>query len=499
MSLQYDEYLTEHIRNVESGLLWMCDNLDLNACGVKDTDISEALSGTSVHDSAKYTDDEYDAYDDYFYGGNRSYAVKRAFDYAWLDHIHRDPHHWQYWILFEDDPKKEDQNNSPYDGPKKEDRNNPPYKALEMPVHYVLEMIADWWSFSWKDKNLTEIFNWYTDHENTVILHPKTKKLVDNILRELWYALQDSNPIEHSGVKGMKWHVHNGPPYPLDLNKVAKKIHDDAVKNNTYISADVERAAKKAGGTLHGLEYKTKTEESIKRKINKRMAEKGLDLSNAANTIKDASRYTVIADTNDFVKVYNNFKDIMAKDGYKETSCDNYFDKFSKGEVKHKAVQSNFETEDGYEFEVQFQTPESQQAKDKKLPLYNERRSTDISEERAKELEKQMEDLALEVPDPIGIETIKTYDNHLKHSDIEDNDKKYGIPEQKKFPMPDADHVRSAIRFFNYVEPKYEKQLANAILARMEEYGMSFDDFNVGDENRFKNYIPKGEKNDGHK
>ena len=72
-----------------------------------------------------------------------------------------------------------------------------------------------------------------------------------------------------------------------------------------------------------------------------------------------------------------------------------------------------------------------------------------------------------------------------------DEDKKYGIPEEKKFPMPDKDHVRSAIRFFNYVEPKYEKQLANAILARMEEYEMSFDDFGVGDENRFKNYIPK--------
>ena len=72
-------------------------------------------------------------------------------------------------------------------------------------------------------------------------------------------------------------------------------------------------------------------------------------------------------------------------------------------------------------------------------------------------------------------------------------EQKWGVPEQKKFPMPDAKHVRSAIRFFNYVEPRYEKELANAILKRMEEYGMSFDDFEVGDENRFKKYIPKSE------
>lgn len=77
---------------------------------------------------------------------------------------------------------------------------------------------------------------------------------------------------------------------------------------------------------------------------------------------------------------------------------------------------------------------------------------------------------------------------YLAHSDMDDH--KYGVPEQKKFPMPDADHVRSAIRFFNYVSPAYEKELANAIKRRMKEYGLTFDDFEVGDENRFKKYIP---------
>ena len=73
------------------------------------------------------------------------------------------------------------------------------------------------------------------------------------------------------------------------------------------------------------------------------------------------------------------------------------------------------------------------------------------------------------------------------------DDKKYGLPELKKFPMPDARHVRSAIKFFNYVSPRREKELARAILARMKEYGMSFDDFIVGEENRFSKYVPKDE------
>lgn len=70
-------------------------------------------------------------------------------------------------------------------------------------------------------------------------------------------------------------------------------------------------------------------------------------------------------------------------------------------------------------------------------------------------------------------------------------DLKYGIPQLKKYPMPDKKHVISAIKFFNYVTPKYEKQLAKAILARMNEYGMSFDDIGVGEDNRFSKYIPE--------
>jgi len=76
----------------------------------------------------------------------------------------------------------------------------------------------------------------------------------------------------------------------------------------------------------------------------------------------------------------------------------------------------------------------------------------------------------------------------------DDSDKKYGLPSLKKFPMPDAEHVRSAIKFFNYATSKeQEEELAEAIINRMKEYGLTFDDFTVGEENRFSKYIPKKE------
>jgi len=79
----------------------------------------------------------------------------------------------------------------------------------------------------------------------------------------------------------------------------------------------------------------------------------------------------------------------------------------------------------------------------------------------------------------------------IAHSFRDEHDAKmmYGLPKVKKFPMPDAKHVRSAIRFFNYAKPSQEQELANAILARMEDYGIDPDDINVGDDNHFKKYL----------
>lgn len=77
------------------------------------------------------------------------------------------------------------------------------------------------------------------------------------------------------------------------------------------------------------------------------------------------------------------------------------------------------------------------------------------------------------------------------HSFRDEHDAKmmYGLPKVKKFPMPDAKHVRSAIRFFNYAKPSEERELASAIIARMHDYGIDPDDINVGDDNRFKKYL----------
>ena len=271
MSIEYDNYLSEHISNVQAGLNWMYENVPIIKANCPY--ISNEFYGMD-HDESKFSDKEYAAYDNYFYGGNAGYGTKVAFDYAWLHHQNHNKHHWQYWVLIRDSADENGQVR---------------LEALEMPFKYVIEMIADWWSFSWKNNNLEEIFTWYAVHGPAMLLHPKTRDLVDFILNQM----------------------------------------------HAVIIMQLKR--------------------------------------------------------------------------------------------------------EGKEFE-----------------------------------------------DPIEQEFLTDSIDILGHSDM-----KYGLPELKKYPMFDKEHVRSAIRFFNYVDPANEKELAKAILARMKEYGLSFNDFEVGDENRFKNYIPE--------
>lgn len=62
----------------------------------------------------------------------------------------------------------------------------------------------------------------------------------------------------------------------------------------------------------------------------------------------------------------------------------------------------------------------------------------------------------------------------------------FGIPELRKYPMPDAKHVISAVKMFNHVTPAYEKELAKNIMIKAKKFGVDLSF--VGPKNRFKKY-----------
>lgn len=64
-------------------------------------------------------------------------------------------------------------------------------------------------------------------------------------------------------------------------------------------------------------------------------------------------------------------------------------------------------------------------------------------------------------------------------------DSAFGIPSQRKYPLDTEAHVKSAIRFFNYVDDEHEEELAKNIIKAIKKFDMHPT---VGKNNRFRKY-----------
>lgn len=162
---QYDEYLRKHLANVKLAFTWLTINLDSL---FKDFPSGVVYNNIIQHDGSKFWEEEYDAYCEYFYGDKK--RAKEDFDRAWLHHIHHNPHHWQYWLLHQDDGGM---------------------KPLEMPFECVVEMVCDHWAFSFAKENLYEIFDWYEKNKSKMVLHENTRKLYEDILDQIKSVLDN--------------------------------------------------------------------------------------------------------------------------------------------------------------------------------------------------------------------------------------------------------------------------------------------------------------------
>jgi hypothetical protein len=170
MSLEYAKYLDEHIENVKRGYDWLGFNLPEI---LEPIEFNDGCRIVYRHDLSKLSPEEYEQYDNYFYGKEKTEEVKTAFNHAWLHHIHNNPHHWQHWVLINDDP-------------------NLGEIILDMPYDAIVEMICDWWAFSWKRGDLMEIFKWYDERKAYIKLSDKTRKTVEDILEKIRVKLEEN-------------------------------------------------------------------------------------------------------------------------------------------------------------------------------------------------------------------------------------------------------------------------------------------------------------------
>ena len=129
------------------------------------------------HDISKFFPSEWFPYANFFYGSapkaqrdSTGYykptdTGDQAFDFAWLLHQKCNNHHWQWWILPEDEGG---------------------FKVLKMDDKAVYEMTCDWCGASkaqghggWEG-----VFVWYEANAHKMRLHPESRALIKCILTE---------------------------------------------------------------------------------------------------------------------------------------------------------------------------------------------------------------------------------------------------------------------------------------------------------------------------
>jgi len=126
-----------------------------------------------MHDWSKLLPSEWMPYADHFYGqrkGRQRDATgyykptdtgDDSFDFAWLLHQKRNRHHWQWWILPED---------------------NGGTKALAMPDKYRREMLADWRGAGRAQGYGDNTLEWWEKNNHKMQLHSETRAWIVNQL-----------------------------------------------------------------------------------------------------------------------------------------------------------------------------------------------------------------------------------------------------------------------------------------------------------------------------
>lgn len=188
---QYAKSLREHISNVQKGYQYLKANLPelIEKSEIPEDELDKQLE---MHDKSKWSDDEFPQYAEHYFGKYKdSELPDQEYDNAWVHHYKNNPHHPEYW-------EKED-----------------------MPMSCIIELICDWWSFSWKNGNLDEIFEYWENNkeEKKNEMSEKTFNEIEKCLELLKISLEKSIDLNE------KAHWDTILTKPFDLNKDITLYH----------------------------------------------------------------------------------------------------------------------------------------------------------------------------------------------------------------------------------------------------------------------------------
>ena len=190
--------------------------------------------------------------------------------------------------------------------------------------------------------------------------------------------------------------------------KAASAAVAKAKEAEPAITGALQEVAAATGGQMIGLEFRTKTEESLARKLEKEGREKKLDIKASLDRMYDINRYTTqYSEENMTAGIQQTFSTLESK-GYTVMRVKNTFPDESAG---YRGINAVVKTPQGTNFELQFHTAKSFEVKMSNHTLYEKQRAKGVTKEQYDKYEAEMAAAARSIPMPKGISSIKTFNN----------------------------------------------------------------------------------------
>lgn len=184
----------------------------------------------------------------------------------------------------------------------------------------------------------------------------------------------------------------------------AMRLRSDAMVREPDTTSFLQ-SLQRAGSLLSGLEFRLKGQQSLARKIRTDSYKDVVTEQEAADGIHDVLRYTYSLQAESFADEFARIRAALERAGYTVVKVKNTLKDTG---VTYRGVNCQFETPDGFKFELQFHTPESLALKENELhKLYEEARLPDTDPKRRAELVQRMVELSDGLTTPPNIEEVR--------------------------------------------------------------------------------------------
>ncbi|MDE4033748.1 minor capsid protein, partial [Glaesserella parasuis] len=185
-----------------------------------------------------------------------------------------------------------------------------------------------------------------------------------------------------------------------------EELRQKAIDVEPEITEKITEIISSVGAKTAGLEYRLKSLESLKRKVETEVLA-GISEKQAINSVKDVIRYTAILDVNNFVLQYDKIQSALEKQGYFTVVVKNTW----KDSAVYKGVNTFVTTlikKDNVVFELQYHTQQSFDLKNGVLHnLYEQFRDPATPQDERKKLYEKMQILSSKLTVSKDIQKVK--------------------------------------------------------------------------------------------